>query len=458
MLINQKEMRCMSATGMIGYGIPKTSFEAGLSKKPDFIGADMGSTDGGPNSLGSGKSRHDRVTSKKDLEMLLIAAHKSKIPLIVGSAGYAGAETHLQWTLEIINEILRERKLVFDTGIIHTEIDKEKLKSKLRSGKISCCCGHAQELTEEEIEKSTHIVHQIGPEPIIKALKKGCQLVVAGRSSDVSIFAANPLTIGDYYDRGLVYHMAKIIECGSLCAEPSGRDSIIAYLRKDHFLIESQNAQRRCTPLSVAAHALYEQDDPYYIYEPGGYLNLTNAIYEEENEKTARVSGSKFYKTMPYKVKVEGAAKVGYRVLSMAGIRDPILIDQINEVLQELSLDVKEILGQENYRLKYRLYGLNGVLGMREELLTKPYEIFIIIEAIANELKIADSVCSIATQHLSHRSYKGILGTGGNLAFTPFSRKVVNQEPFYRFNVYHLVELEDPLEFCTVEIKKMGER
>ena len=68
--------------------------------------------------------------------------------------------------------------------------------------------------------------------------------------------------------------MAKIIECASLCCVPGGRDSILATLDDDGFVLESMAEQRRATPVSVAAHSLYEQADPFTVYEPEGRLDL----------------------------------------------------------------------------------------------------------------------------------------------------------------------------------------
>jgi hypothetical protein len=75
--------------------------------------------------------------------------------------------------------------------------------------------------------------------------------------------------------------MAKIIECASLCCVPGGRDPILATLEGDSFVLESMNPERRATPMSVAAHSLYEQSDPDRVAEPEGVLLVRSARYEE---------------------------------------------------------------------------------------------------------------------------------------------------------------------------------
>ena len=47
----------------------------------------------------------------------------------------------------------------------------------------------------------------------------------------------------------------------------------------DGFVLESMAEQRRATPVSVAAHSLDQQADPYTVYEPEGRLDLSGADY-----------------------------------------------------------------------------------------------------------------------------------------------------------------------------------
>ena len=48
-----KTMKCLSATGQLGFGIPQAAFENGIAKYPDFIGGDMGSLDPDPTISGA---------------------------------------------------------------------------------------------------------------------------------------------------------------------------------------------------------------------------------------------------------------------------------------------------------------------------------------------------------------------------------------------------------------------
>ncbi|HET6492685.1 MAG TPA: hypothetical protein VFG44_06905, partial [Burkholderiales bacterium] len=51
-----EEIRILSPTGVCGSGFLETSFEVALALQPHFIGCDAGSTDPGPEYLGSGRT------------------------------------------------------------------------------------------------------------------------------------------------------------------------------------------------------------------------------------------------------------------------------------------------------------------------------------------------------------------------------------------------------------------
>lgn len=91
------EVRILSPTAILGYGFPESSFEEGLSRNPHVIAVDAGSSDPGPYYLGAGVSFTDRAAVKRDSQIILRAGVTRGIPVIIGSAGGAGARSHLHW-------------------------------------------------------------------------------------------------------------------------------------------------------------------------------------------------------------------------------------------------------------------------------------------------------------------------------------------------------------------------
>jgi len=446
-------LRCYAASGQLGYGVPKENFKRGLEQNPYFIGADMGSTDVGPVYLGSGKMGPGRLSAKRDVDLLLSAARDLKIPLIIGSAGTAGGKPHVEETVRMVREVANERHLHFRMAVIHAEIDKRWVIEQLQKGTVSPC-GPVPELTADEVNRSTRIVGQMGVEPFRAAMEAGAEVIVAGRACDTSIFATIPIMKG--YDTGLVMHMSKIIECASICADPGGRDPMMAYLYPDAFILESQHPKRRCTALSVAAHSLYEQADPYHFYEPGGMLDLTGARYQEIDERRAKIWGAKWIPAKKYTIKLEGAAWVGVRCISIGGVVDPVMLSQMDYITEQIADLARDLLKDEippdTYRLNFRVYGKNAVLGpLHPEGRGDPQEAFLMIDVVAETGELAQTICGVTRQHLLHFGYPGKLSTGGNLAF-PFTPQELLVGDTYRFNVYHLVEVEDPLSLFPINI------
>src|SRR6202158_3293375 len=110
---------------------------------------------------------------------------------------------------------------------------------------------------------------------------------------------------------GPAMHMAKIIECASLCCVPGGRDAILATLDHEGFELDSMAPQRRATPVSVAAHSLYEQSDPFTVHEPEGRLHLARATYRTIDDRRTRVVGARWEDAREHWVKIEGGRNVG---------------------------------------------------------------------------------------------------------------------------------------------------
>src|SRR5262249_57696282 len=101
-----------------------------------MTGGDMGSIDIGPAYLGGGKMAPTRVGAKRDLRKVLRAARRLDVPLIVGSAGSAGARPHLDQTLEIIREIAREDGLSFRLAGVPADVPRAELTAAIKAGRV----------------------------------------------------------------------------------------------------------------------------------------------------------------------------------------------------------------------------------------------------------------------------------------------------------------------------------
>lgn len=438
---------------MLGYGYTEVAFKEGLARNPHVIAADAGSTDAGPHKLGAGVGIVSREATKKDLTPMLIAGCERNIPIIIGSAGGSGAKPHVTWTLDIVKEIAREHNLQFKVAVIWADIPKDYVKTSLNNGRIKPL-GPVPDLTEKDLNETISIVAQMGVEPYLKALDSGAQVIIAGRSYDPVMSAC--LGIKNGFNPGLALHMGKILECGSQCAIPgSGGDCMIGYLRRDSFILEPLNPIRKCTETSVAAHTLYEKSHPYLLPGPGGHLDLSECTFKQVSARAVEVRGSEFIPSSDYMLKLEGAALAGYRTFTLAGIRDPIFIQEIDESLQSVKDRVVEYfsdISPEDYVLQFRVYGRDAVMGPMEPLRDKVgHELGLVIDVVAQDQKTADMICSFARSTLMHYHYKGRIATAGNLAF-PYAPSDVRFGRVYKFTVYHLVKVDDPCGLFPIEI------
>jgi hypothetical protein len=249
--------------------------------------------------------------------------------------------------------------------------------------------------------------------------------------------------------------MAKIVECASLCCSPGGRDTILGILDDDSFELESMAPNRAATPTSVAAHSLYEQADPFEIREPAGRADLRAVTYRALDDRRTRVEGATFEPAANLTLKLEGAALVGHRALLLAGAADPRFIARHQQIFTEVTAVVRDLVcedGAEDYRLSFRLYGVDGVCAWPGPPQHLPREAFVLGECIAPTPERAEEVIRTTKQYLLHHGYEGRLSTAGNLAF-PFTPPEVMLGPTYRFNVFHLMQADDMAELFPVAVE-----
>jgi hypothetical protein len=429
-----RTLRVLGASGQLGFGMPHDAFRAGLARSPDVIGADAGSVDIGPACLGSGQPSASEPMLERDLALLLEGARTLDVPLLVGSAGGAGAAPHLEHTLALVRRLARARGLRFRLAAIRADIPKALLHAALADGRAAPC-GAMPALTAAEIEGAERLVAQMGTEAFIRALETGADVIIAGRACDTAIFDATPVWLG--FDHGLASHMAKIIECSSLACEPGGRDAILAELAAEGFVLESMNPGRRATPLSVAAHALYEQADPFTVAEPEGVLHLDAARYDALDDRRVRVSGSRFVPATGPTIKVEGAARAGSRVLLVATTADPGFAAQLPQALARVEAAVRAMT-QATFSIHPRLY--------------RGAETVLLIDVVAPHAPQAMQAAKSLRQLLLHHGFPGRLCTGGNLAF-PIAPPELAAGDVFRWCVHHIVQVAALAPLFPVEVE-----
>jgi hypothetical protein len=453
------EIRFVAATGAVGAGVDRASLDAALDQAPHFIAADAGTTDAGPASLGSGLPAFPRAAVKADLATILAAGRKAGIPVIIGSAGTAGADAHVDWTLDIVREITEELGISLRIAVIRSELSSAYLLEMLAEGRI-LPLQPAPPLDEQTIRGSLRVVGMMGVEPIQEALAGGADLVLGGRASDSALYAAMPIAMG--FPEGLAWHVGKIVECGTLACETRGPGVILGTIRKDHAIITPIGPGLRCTPMSVAAHSLYENSDPYLFRESSGTLDLTRAVFEAETDSSVRVSGAEFHPADVYTVKLEGAELAGYSTVMIGGIRDPFILAQLDSwlggVKDHFRESVKAVLGLDDsdYRFAIHTYGRDAVMEELEPERGGPiHEVGIVFEVLAADQERATLISMLARQPLLHFPVPEWTGSVTTIAYL-HNPPQIERGPVYRFNLHHVVTPRTVGEMFRIEEINLG--
>ncbi len=430
------------------------SFENGVAAKPDYVIADSGSCDIGPYPLGSDVPPSSERWQRHDLEHMLLASRKLGVPMIIGSASDTGTDRGVDQFVRVIHEIAAKHKLApFRLATIHSEVPKEEIRRRMKAGAKVDGLGGRSEATMETIDKTDRIVAVMGDEPLRAALRSGVDLIIAGRSCDTALFAAPLLERG--HSRADAYLAGKALECASFCAEPfAGKETVMGTVKDDGVYLTAMKPEQRCTPISVAAHAMYERANPFREFVPGGYLDMTNCKYEQTDEKTTRITGQTFVHDPVYRIKLEGSGKVAERRIFIVGVRDPYTIKNFDQVMALSKARVEKHFGPigKGYNVHYHCYGRNAIIDALPA--ESPVEIGIVADVTAPDGDLASDICVLAAKALFMVRLPETKGTAGTAAI--FSNEVIKLQPAYEWTMNHVIAVDKPDEFFTTRHVTVG--
>jgi hypothetical protein len=445
-------LRFLCPNGHLGFApIKIDSFKVATATKPDFILADSGSDDIGPGPLGSDTCTSPMGWQRHDLEVMLTASRKLGVPMIIGSAGDTGTNSRVDFYIDIIKELAQKHNLPkFKLGYFYAEVNKDFIGRAIQSGRTIKGLDNRADLTMAKLETTDRIVAMAGVHPYIKLLDMGADVIIGGRSSDCAIFAGPAIRAG--FPENLAYYLGKVLECASFCAEPyGGKESVIGEISMDDVKVTAMHPDQRCTPASVAGHAMYERSDPFYEHVAGGMLDMTDCVYEQFDEKTTRITGSKFIPADDLRVKIEGSGKVGERFIGLAGVRDPYTIAHIDQVIEWARGEVRNRFGNQGYELHYSVFGRNGVMGDLEPMKNiSGHELCVVVHGIAPTIEMAEEVCMTGTRQMFYARLPHVKGTAGGVAF--LVDEVLPASPAYNWTINHTLAVDDPMELFPTQV------
>ena len=455
-----ESLKIICPNGHLGFApLRPESFQLGVRAQPDYIAADSGSDDVGPVPLGSDTSTSPLSWQRQDLEHMLLASRRLNVPMIIGSAGDTGSNSRVNLYVGLIRELAQKHSLAsFKLGYFYSEVSKEQVRNAIRSGSAVTGLDGFADLTEAELDATSRIVGMAGVHPYMHLLAQGAQVIIGGRSSDAAIFAAPALHHGFAADHA--YYLGKVLECASFCAEPyGGKETVLGEITHSDVRVTAMHPPQRCTVASVAGHAMYERSNPYEEFFAGGKLDMTSCHYEQLDERTTRVTGSRFVPDARARVKLEGAGKVGERYVGFCGIRDPYTVAHVDQVIawarEQARLRFGEPNGANPYALHYNVYGRDGVMGDLEPLRHTPgHELGVMVQGVAATQEMAQELTMIGLRQMFYARLPDVKGTAGSVSF-PLD-EVLHASPAYRWTVNHTLAVDDPLELFPTHLTQVG--
>jgi hypothetical protein len=451
-----KSLRIICPNGHLGFApIRVESFKLGVAARPDYIAADSGSDDVGPIPLGSDTSTSPLAWQTHDLEQMLLASRELAVPMIIGSAGDTGSNSRVDLYVQIIKELAQKHRLKrFRLGYFYSEVSKEHVRRRLRAGERVIGLDAHVDLTESELDATERIVAMAGVHPFIELLRQDADVIIGGRSSDSCVFAAPAIHHG--FPESQAYYLGKVLECASFCAEPyGGKETVLGEVTAEDVKVTAMHPEQRCTVASVSGHAMYERSSPYFEHVAGGTLDMSECRYEQVSEKTTRITGARFKPSAEFRVKLEGAGKVGERYVGMVGIRDPYTIRNVDQVIEWARAKVRERFGERGYELYYTVYGRNGVMGELEPFKDRPaHELCILVQGVAPSAEMAEEVCMTGTRQMFYARLPDVKGSAGGVAFA--LDEVLRASPAHRWTLNHTLRCEHPMELFTTRLVEVG--
>src|SRR5438270_7277793 len=154
MATSKRSFRVICPNGHLGFApLRVESFKIGVAARPDCIAADSGSDDVGPVPLGTDTSTSPLAWQTHDLEHMLLAARQLGVPMIIGSSGDTGSNSRVDLYVQIIKDLAAKHRLSpFNVGYFYSEVHKEDLRRRMRSGTTVDGLDARVALTEAELD------------------------------------------------------------------------------------------------------------------------------------------------------------------------------------------------------------------------------------------------------------------------------------------------------------------
>ena len=385
--------------------------------------------------------------------VLMQARARAGVPLVVGTAGTCGTDSTVDWMFDITRDLARDLGQSVKVARVYSEQDGAELAEALDAGKVTPLWPELP-ISADLLADCAHIVALAGAEAIAAALVTGADIVIAGRATDTASIAALPLMRGEH--AGAAWHGAKIGECGALCTTNPTSGVIVIDFDDSGFTVRPMADGARATPDLVAAHMLYENADPNILHEPGGHLDVSEAVYVQADETGVRVTGSRWVASDDYTVKLEGARLLGHQACSLALLRERRYVEQAQawcaRLESYLAAEIEGRMGLKSgdYAMEFRRIGQDATLGALERAPSAPCEVGVLAIFTAADRDTALGLAKLANPFLLHYPLCDD-EPQATFAFS-FSPVEWDRGPLHEFCLNHVLHVVDPMAQFRLEV------
>ena len=450
-------VRVLIPSGALGLNYDQKALQRGVEARPDIIAIDGGSTDSGPSYLGRGVSKYARSSTKLEWAGLMQARAEANCPLIIGTAGTCGTDQAVDWMVDITREIAAEQGRPLKVAVLRSSQEPNRMAAAFDAGRITPL-PNAPKIDADLVRSCSNIVALAGAEQITQALDTGADIIIAGRTTDTATIAALPLQRGCH--PGGAWHGAKIGECGALCATNPQSGVILIDFDEEGFTVTPLADGAHATPHTVSAHMLYENSDPFILYEPGGHLDVTGAQYASVDDRSVRVTGSQWISSTDYTVKLEGARVAGYQTVVMALLRDRHYVAHArawaDDIIKKCSAKARDRLNltADDFTIEIRLIGQSASFGPLETRQGDPVEIGALGIVTAASDETSREIAKLLNPYMLHHPLTREEEVP-TFAFL-FSPPEMPRGAAYEFCLNHVLHLDDPMDAFSLTVHDLG--
>src|SRR5207245_8914747 len=129
--------------------------------------ADSGSADIGPYPLGADRPASDEVWQRHDIDAMLLAARRLRIPLILGSASDTGTDRGVDQYVRLVREIAAEHRLApFRLAKIYSQIPVDGVRRRLEDEATLRGLNGRPDADATVLDRPDRILAMLGAEPI----------------------------------------------------------------------------------------------------------------------------------------------------------------------------------------------------------------------------------------------------------------------------------------------------